>query len=233
MSSSPPRSYIAKYKHEGEEFELFINPDKAYDFMTGKITNPMTALESDEVFRDARKGERQTEEKVRKAFGTNDIYKVAEVILKKGEVPITTEHREKMIEEKRKQVIEIIARNSIDPRTNAPTPPLRIENAFKEARVTIDPFKSAQEQVEAVVKKISPIIPVKFATMKMEVTIPPEYANRSFSLLKQYGMKSDKWLGDGSLSATLEFPAGLQGEFFTKLNNATQGKATTKVLGTQ
>jgi ribosome maturation protein SDO1 len=233
MSSNPPKSYIAKYKHEGEEFELFVNPDKAYDFMVGKITNPMTALESDEVFKDAKKGERQSEDKVKKAFGTNDIYKIAEIILKKGDVPITTEHREKMIEEKRKQIVDIIARNSIDPRTNAPTPVLRIENAFREARVTVDPFKNAQEQVEAVVKKLSPIIPIKFATIKIDVTIPAEYANRSFTMLKQYGMKSDKWLGDGSLSASLEFPAGLQGEFYTKLNNATQGKATTKVIGTQ
>jgi ribosome maturation protein SDO1 len=137
-----------------------------------------------------------------------------------------------MMEEKRKQIVEIIARNSIDPRTNAPTPPLRIENAMREARATVDPFKSAQEQVDAVVKKISPIIPLKFATIKLEVTVPPEYSNRCFSILKQFGMKSDKWLGDGSLSASLEFPAGMQGEFYTKLNNATQGKAVTKVIST-
>jgi ribosome maturation protein SDO1 len=101
---------------------------------------------------------------------------------------------------------------------------------MKEARVSIDPFKNASEQVETIVNKIRPIIPVKFATMKLEVVIPPEYANRCYNLLKQYGLKGEKWLSDGSLSANIEFPAGLQNEFYSRLNNATQGKASTKIV---
>ena len=150
--------------------------------------------------------------------------------MKSGDVPITTEQRAKLTEEKRKQVIEIIARNSIDPRTNAPNPPLRVENAMREARVTIDPFKNASEQIEDIVKKISMIMPIKFTTAKVEVTIPPEYANRSYGVLKRYGLKSDKWLPDGSLQAILEFPAGMQSEFFDRINSATQGKAEVKIL---
>jgi ribosome maturation protein SDO1 len=233
MHPNQQKTFIAKYKVNGDEFEILIDPDKAYDYITGKIPSPTTALESFEVFKDIKKGERPTEEKVKKAFGTTDIAKIAEIILKKGEVPITTERREKLAEEKKKQIIEIIARNSIDPRTNAPTPPLRIENAFKEAKITIDPFKSAQDQVDTVIKKLSPIIPLKFATVIIEVTVPAEYANRSFTTLKQFGLKAEKWLGDGSLSATLEFPAGMQGDFYAKLNNATQGKAITKIVETK
>ena len=86
----------------------------------------------------------------------------------------------------------------------------------------------AQEQVDTVVKKINMILPIKFATAKMEVVIPAEYANRSFGLLKQYGLKSEEWMSDGSLKATLEFPAGLQGEFFEKLNNFTKGSAQSR-----
>jgi ribosome maturation protein SDO1 len=171
-----------------------------------------------------------SEDKIKKAFGTTDIAKIAETMLKHGEVPITTEQRNKLLEEKKRQIIEIIARNSIDPRTNAPNPPLRIENAMREGRVTIDPFKSATDQLDDVVKKISMIMPIKFTTVKMSVTIPPEYANKSFGVLKRYGMKSDQWLGDGSLSATLEFPAGMQTEFFDRINSATQGKAIVKII---
>ncbi len=151
-------------------------------------------------------------------------------MLKKGDVPITTEQRAKMAEEKRKQIVEIISKNSIDPRTNAPNPPLRVENAMKEARVTVDPFKNVSEQVEAIVEKLRPILPLKFATVKIEVIIPPEFANRCFGTLKQYGMKSDEWQGNGSLKAVCEFPAGLQTEFFDKINKATQGKVLTKLL---
>lgn len=224
------KTVIVKYRKDGNEFEILVDSDMAYEYITGRRSDPLTVLEAEEVFKDAKKGDRIADDKIKKAFGTTEIAKIAEIMLKQGEVPITTEQRNKMLEEKRKQIVEIIARNSIDPRTNAPNPPLRIENAMREGRATIDPFKSATDQVEDVVKKISMIMPIKFTTVKMSVIIPPEYSNKSFGVLKRYGMKTDQWLSDGSLSATLEFPAGMQTEFFDRINNATQGKAIVKIL---
>jgi ribosome maturation protein SDO1 len=224
------KTVIVKLNRDGNEFEIFVDADLAYEYITGKRSDPLTVLEAEDIFKDARKGERQSEEKIRKAFGTTELAKVAEAMLKHGEVPITTEQRNKLIEEKRKLIIEIIAKNSIDPRTNAPNPPLRIENAMREAKVSIDPFKGATEQIDDVVKKITMIMPIKFATVRMDVTIPAEYANRSYGTLKKYGLKSEKWLDNGSLNATLEFPAGMQTEFFDRINSATQGKAVVKII---
>ncbi|MGC9099399.1 MAG: ribosome assembly factor SBDS [Candidatus Micrarchaeia archaeon] len=224
------KKVIAKYSVAGEEFEIIVDSDIAYEFITGKRSDPLSALEIDEIFKDANKGERQSKEKIEKAFNTTDLAKIVSTILKNGNVPITTEQRNKLLEEKRKQIIAIISRNSIDPRTNAPLPMQRVENAMEQAKVSIDPFKSASDQVDQIVKKISMIIPIKFAVAKVEVTIPANYANRVYNLLKQYGLKSEKWLNDGSLSAVVEFPAGLQSEFYDKLNSLTQGNAETKLL---
>ncbi len=224
------KTVIAKYSANKDEFEIFVNADLAYDYVIGKIKDPMKVLEVEEIFKDANKGERQSEEHIKKAFGTTDLATVVEHILKKGNVPITTEQRQRLAEEKRKQIVETIAMNAIDPRTNAPTPALRIENAMKEARISIDPFKSAAEQVEGVVDKIRPILPIKFANVKMEVTIPADVSNRCYGTLKQFGLKSEQWLGDGSLQAVVEFPAGLQNDFYQKINNATQGRAVVKII---
>ncbi len=224
------KKVIAKYSVAGEEFEIIVDSDIAYEFITGKRSDPLSALEIDEIFKDANKGERQSKEKIEKAFNTTDLAKIVSTILKNGNVPITTEQRNKLLEEKRKQIIAIISRNSIDPRTNAPLPMQRVENAMEQAKVSIDLFKSASDQVDQIVKKISMIIPIKFAVAKVEVTIPANYANRVYNLLKQYGLKSEKWLNDGSLSAVVEFPAGLQSEFYDKLNSLTQGNAETKLL---
>ncbi|MCL4388152.1 ribosome assembly factor SBDS [Candidatus Marsarchaeota archaeon] len=188
-------------------------------------------LEAEQVFKDARKGERQSDEKIKKVFGTTDLASVVDQILKRGDLPITTEQRAKMLEEKRKQIIDIIARNSIDPRTNAPATALRVENAMKEAKVPIDPFKNANEQVEAVVKKISMLLPIKFTNIKIEVIIPADSVNRCYNTLKQFGLKSEEWMGNGSLKAVVEFPAGMQNELYDKLNKATQGRVETKILG--
>ena len=224
------KTVIAKSSHSGENFEIFVDSDKAYNFITGKLTDPIAVLEAEEIFADANKGERQSQDKIKKIFNTTELPKVVEFILKHGNVPITTEQRNKLLEEKKKQIINIIARNSIDPRTKAPHPPQRIEAAMQEARVSIDPFKGASEQVDEVVKKLSMKLPIKFATMKVEVVIPAEYTNRCYGTLKQYGLKSEEWQSNGSLKCILEFPAGLQGEFFEKINNATKGNVTTKNL---
>jgi ribosome maturation protein SDO1 len=225
------KTVIAKYAVGGKNFEIFVDSDQAYEYISGKRSDPLAALEVDEIFSDANKGERQSAEAVKKAFGTEDRAKIVETILKKGNVPVTTEQRNKMLEEKRKQIITIIATNSIDPRTGAPHPAQRIENAMKEVRVQIDPFKNATEQVDSVVKQLSVRLPIKFATARMDVIIPAEYANRCYGLLKQYGLKSEKWLDNGSLNAEVEFPAGLQGEFFEKLNSFTKGNAIAKKIG--
>jgi len=224
------KKVIAKYSVNGEEFEIFVDADLAYEYITGKRSDPLSVLEVDEIFKDANKGERQSKEKIEKAFNTTDLAKIVAIILKNGNVPITTEQRNKLLEEKKKQIIAIISRNSIDPRTNAPLPMQRVENAMEQAKVSIDPFKSASDQVDQIVKKISIIIPIKFAVAKVEVTVPASYASRVYSLLKQYGLKSEKWLNDGSLLAIVEFPAGLQSEFYDKLNSLTQGNAETKLL---
>lgn len=228
MSSS--KTVIAKYNKNGDQFELLVDADMAYEYITGKRSDPLSVLEAEEVFKDARKGERQNEERMKKAFGTSDIAKITDVILRNGEVPITTEQRNKLLEEKRKQIIDIIAKNSIDPRTNAPNPPLRIENAMKEAKATVDPFRNASEQIDDIVKKINIIMPIKFTTAKVDVIIPAEFANRVYGTLKKFGLKSEQWLGNGSLQATLEFPAGMQNDFFDKINKATQGRAEIKIL---
>jgi len=225
-----PKIVIAKYEYNNERFEIFVDVDLAYDFITGKINDPLKVLDIEEIFKDAKKGDRQKSEKILKAFGTNDILKVSEIILKKGEIPITTEQKAKLLEEKRKQIIEIISRNSIDPRTNAPNPPLRIENAMRQARVTINSFKSANDQIDEIVKKINTLIPIKFTNVKIIATIPPEFSNRCYGLLKHYGLKSEQWLSTGALQATLEFPAGMRLDFFDKINKSTQGKAEIKII---
>ncbi len=226
----PSKTVIAKYSANGEEFELFVNSDLAYEYITGKRTDPLSVLEADDIFKDANKGERQSQEKIKKIFGTTDIKAVAEIILKKGNVPVTTEQRAKLLEEKKKQIISIIARNSIDPRTNAPHTVQRIETAMNEAKISVDPFQNANDQVDAIVKKLTIKLPIKFTTITIEVQISPQFANRCYGTLKQYGLKSEKWLGDGSLSVVVSFPAGLQTEFFDKINNLTAGTAITKIV---
>ena len=222
---------IARYVSHGERFEIVVYPDEALKFKEGKMKDITKVLVYDMVYRDSKKGLRASEDELRRVFGTIDIHRVAEKILKDGELLLTAEQRRKMIEEKRKQVIMFISRNCIDPRTNTPIPPTRIENAMNEAKVSIDPFKSVEEQAMEIVKALRRIIPIKVAKALMAVKIPAQYVGKAYNVLYKMGeIKRESWLPDGTWIAELEIPAGLQPVLIEKVNSLTKGEGEVRLL---
>ncbi len=229
------KSYvIARLEMKGKRFEILVDPDKAFRYINGEKIPIQEILISEEVYKDVKSGDRVSPEVLKKTFGTTDITKIAEVILKKGELQLTAEQRRKIIEAKRRQVINFIARNAIDPQTKLPIPPTRIEAAMKEAKVSIDPYKSIEEEATKVVRAISRVIPIKIARSLIQIKIPPKYSGRAYSVIQKLGeVKSMDWKSDGSLVVELEIPAGMQQEVIDKLNNLTKGELEFKVLYTK
>ena len=228
--TSLDKAIIASYERSGKRFELYVDPDAAYAYLEGRKPDTKNILVADEVYSDAKKAERAKSIDVEKIFGTTDIQKILELILKKGEVQLTTEQRRKKTEEKRKQIIDIIVRESLDPRTKAPHTRLRIESALEQIKTNIDPWKDPREQMQDIVKEMKMIVPLKFEKVKIAVKIGPSFANRCYGTLKNYGIKQEQWASDGSLIAVVEIFGGIQGEFYDKLNKLTNGSVETKIL---
>ncbi len=224
------KAIIASYDREGRHFELFLDPDNAYLYLEGSKKDLKNILVVEEVFEDAKKGERHKAEAIKKAFGTTDIYEILKIMLEKGEVQLTTEQKRRKLEETRKKILGIICMEAIDARTKAPIPIQRLENALEQVRVHIEPFKDPREQVPGIVKLLLPIIPIKFEKINIAVKVPPAHAHRCYGTLKSYGIKKEQWLGDGSLIVVIEIPAGMQGEVFDKLNKQTAGQIETKIV---
>ncbi|MCS7114351.1 MAG: ribosome assembly factor SBDS [Candidatus Bathyarchaeota archaeon] len=222
---------VARITKDNEHFEVLVKPDKALDYRMGKISAITEVLVTETIFSDANKGAKVSEETLRRAFGTTDQLKVADIILKRGTLQLTTEQRRKMIEEKRKQIITFISKNCVDPRTNLPHPPLRIEQAMEQIHYSIDPFKSTEEQAREIVKLLRQVLPLKMEQVSVSVHIPAEYAARVYGTLKAFGtIKREEWRADGSWSGILEMPAGLYGPFLDKIGALTKGNAEAKMI---
>jgi ribosome maturation protein SDO1 len=214
-----------------DHFEILVKPNLALDYKLGKTVAVSQILAIDEIYADASKGTRASVEKLQRLFGTTDPVKVAEEIMRRGELQLTTEQRRQLVEEKRKSIIAFISRNCIDPRTGAPHPPLRIEQALGQIRLSIDPFKSAEEQSKDIIDMLRPLIPIKMEQMRVTVKISAEYAAKAYGAVKSYGVISrEEWQSDGSWAGTLEMPAGLYGPFIEKLGKLTQGTIQSKLL---
>lgn len=221
---------ICRLKKQGLNFEILVDCEKAMSFKHGKASFDESVV-SDDVFKDARRGERAAEANLKSIFGTIEPREVAEIILKDGEVQLTTEYKNKLRDDKKKKIIGLISRNAVDPKTNIPHPPLRIENAMAQAKVNIDEFKPAEQQIQEIVRKINNIIPIAYELRQVQLTIPADVAGRSYGTIKLYStILNENWNSNGSLTVVVEVPAGLQNELFDKLNGIAQGRVESKII---
>jgi len=211
---------------EGDRYEVLVFPDPALNYKMGKQVDPTQVLAIDEVFTDSSRGQRANAEQLKKYFNTEDHAKAALEVLKRGELQLTQEQRLRMTEEKRRQVVTIISKNYVDPKTHLPHPPVRVEQAMLEARVSIDPFKDANEQAKQVIEEIRVIIPLKSERVKLMVKTPAQYAGQAIGVVKVFGeILKEEWGQDGGLSVVLEVPAASQPSLLDRLGTVTKGSA--------
>lgn len=215
-------SIIARLEHGGHKFEVLIDPNAVDRIKEGKI-DIENDIASDQVFKDAKKGEKAGEELLEEVFKSDNIALIVTEIVKKGQIQLTTEQKHKMVEDKRKQIITTISRESINPQTNAPNPPARIEAAMEEAKIHIDPFKPVNEQINSVLKELKVIIPIRMEKVKLALRLKGEAYGRMYGDINKEGtIIKEEWGKNGNWMCVLEVPAGLYGDIISSL--ARKGK---------
>jgi ribosome maturation protein SDO1 len=224
------KAVIARYKRGKKIFEVLVDPEGADLIRSGANAEIEDVLAADEIFADASKGKKATEEDLMSTFSTTDVAEIAGKIIEEGEIQLTTEQRRKKVEEKRKKVVERIAQICINPQTNTPHPPTRIEIALNEAKVHIDPFKSVDELVNEAIKALRPVIPIKIEETTIAIKIPAMYTGQVYEIKRNFSVGQEEWQKDGSYITVVKIPAGMRDELFSFLNRITKGEAETKIV---
>jgi ribosome maturation protein SDO1 len=220
---------IVKLTIGNDRFEILVKPDPALEYKLGKRADLSSVLVSDEIYSDANKGSRVAVDKLTKHFKTSDSNEILKQILLKGELNLTTDQRRKMVEDKRKQIVQYINKNFVDPKTKLPHPVQRIENALEDVRVTVDPFKKAEDQVKSIVDSLRKVLPLKSEMLQLVILIPSSFSSTSYNYIKSSGvLTSEEWLSDGSLKVNIEINAGMKGNFLERIGSLTKGSAQVK-----
>jgi len=228
---SVDEAVICRLKKAGLNFEILVDPYKADEFRKTKKGSLDEIVAIKNVYRDARKADLISTEELQKAFASINIDQIITKILLEGEMQLTTEQRRKMIEEKRTQIADLIAKRAINPQNNLPHPPSRIINAMEQAGVQIDPFADAESQVDKTIKAIKSLLPIKMQRVVIQLTIPPQFAGKVYSSVKRLVNEfEEKWLGDGSLQIIANIPAGIQVELLKLVGDATHGNFRSDIL---
>ena len=221
----------ARLESHGETFEILLDP-RVFDMIKqGKEFDIVEFMAVEEVFKNAGKGTKPAEDKIKEAFGTSDIGDIARRIVEKGEIQITAEQRKEMLEAKRQQVITYISTNAINPQTKTPHPPLRIQMALEEAKFHVDPFKPLDKQIDEAMKLLRPLIPIRFEKSRIAVKINGTDYGRCYDDLIRCGIvEREEWAADGSWIGLMEIPAGMITEITEKLRSKTKGTASVKLI---
>jgi len=209
----------ARLKIKGKQFEISVDLDEALKVKagTGSVNN---ALNSPAIYTDVKRGLAASKDELNAFFDTDNVYEIAEKIMKKGEIQKNQEFRDAEREKRIKQVIDLILRNAVD-QHGRPYTEDRIRKAINEVHFSFD-NKPAEQQMPLLIEKLSKVIPIKIETKKIKLTIPARYSAQVYGMLKDY-KESEEWLANGDLMVVMNIPSGLQIDFYDKLNSVTHG----------
>ncbi|HYA22148.1 MAG TPA: ribosome assembly factor SBDS [Thermoproteota archaeon] len=178
---------LARLDVRGNHFEVLVDSERALDYKLKRTPWSDKILKFEEVFRDYKKGERASRDALLKAFSTDDPRKICKVIIDDGELQVPAHMRRKLLEEKRKTIMVLIARVSIDPQTNTPIPLLRVEQAFDKISIPVDPSKEPIDQLKPIIREMKRILPMKVKEAEIEAEFPPDLITHVRGYLESVG----------------------------------------------
>jgi ribosome maturation protein SDO1 len=223
----------ARLESHGERFEVLVDPDAALaikrDDFDGELEDVIAA---EDVFENASRGDRPAEDALEEVFGTTDPMEIIPEVIKRGEIQITADQRREMQEQKHKQLVNRITRNAVNPQMDdAPHPPERIESALEETDFRVDPMEPVENQVDDALDALRPVIPIRFDTVTVAAHVPPDYAGSAQAKIREFGdLEREEWQPDGSWIGVIEFPAGMQNDFYDLVNEVSSGEAETRII---
>jgi len=217
---------IARIKAKGKTYEISVDFEEAMKVKDGNgaVTS---ALNSNGVYYDVNKGTIASDSDLKDAFGTADIYAVAEQIMKKGDINKPQEFRDAEREKRVVQVIGLVVRNAVD-QHGKPYTEDRIKRAADEVGYNFD-SKPAEVQMKLLVDKLKTVIPIKIEVKRIKLIIPAQYTGQTYGLIQDF-KESENWLSNGDLEVVINIPAGMQLDFYDKLNNVTHGAIVSEEL---
>ncbi len=223
----------ARLESHGERFEVLVDPDAALAIKRGEFEGDLEdVIAAEDVFEDASAGDRPPESALEEVFDTTDPLAVIPEVIREGEIQITADQRREMQEQKRRQLINQITRNAVNPQMDdAPHPPERIESALEETDFRVDPMEPVGSQVDDALDALRPVIPIRFDTVTVAVQLPPDYAGSGQAKVREFGtLEREEWQSNGSWVGVLTFPAGMQNEFYGLANEVSSGEAETQII---
>lgn len=179
---------VVRLKRGGKRFELACYKNRVADYRAKKCRSLDDVLQIPSVFANVSKGELAKKEDIVKAFGTDDLDKVAAHILEQGEVQVSGKEWDAQAAALSKEIAGIIAEKCVNPVTNTPYPPSLIEKAMADIGFAIQPTKAAKQQALELIGALTrrKDFPIARARMRVIIDAPLSFAAEVESIAAGY-----------------------------------------------
>jgi len=179
MSAKPITVRLSKNK---KQFEILTHHGAVEKWRDGKLGWAKVTV-SDEIYKNASKGERYTNKDLEDTFGTSNTEECMQIVAKEGEIQLTTQDRKDKTDENYKQIVNYIHKYYINPKTKQPHPVTHIQAALEQVKFKASFDESIEKQVEMAMKKLIGVLVCKKSAMEGTLIVPTQYIASCYTVI--------------------------------------------------
>lgn len=197
---------VVRMKRGGKRFEIACYKNKVVSWRNKTETDLDEVMQTVNVFTNVSKGAVAKKEDLIQCFGHDDIKKICQEILDKGELQISEKERKTQQESSIKDVATIVSEKCINSETKRPFPVSIIEKSMKQIHFSVNPKKGTKQQALAVIKKLKEVLPIERCMMRLRIITHKRHKDKLGQLA--HGIESQNIEGDGVLEVIMSIDPG-------------------------
>lgn len=175
---------VVRLKKMGKRFEIACYKNKVVNWRNKSEKDIDEVLQTHTIFSNVSKGQVAKKDELTAAFGTDDQLEICKLILEKGDLQVSEKERQAATDQSLKEVSQLIASMVVNPETKRPIPPSAIEKALHELHFSLKPNRNAKQQALEVIPKLSEMIRIERAKMRIRISMPSHEAKITHGRLK-------------------------------------------------
>jgi ribosome maturation protein SDO1 len=182
---------IIKLQKGNENFEILVDVVLAKKYQEKLIKSKQVNINeydfseliaSYDVYSDAKKG--KIAKNLNKVFHNKSNEEIILEIIKNGKISYTKSEIKELHQNLLKKIVSYINLSTINSQTKLKIPTSRIEMLLNEIKFTPDLNKPIEKQIEEIIKKLRPMIPISISSKKLKIIVPAKNTKKIVSFIK-------------------------------------------------
>ncbi|KAI9471678.1 hypothetical protein LPJ78_000609 [Coemansia sp. RSA 989] len=171
---------VVRLRKGGKRFEVACYKNKVTEWRTGVEKDIDEVLQIHQVYMNVSKGEVAKTDVLLKCFKTDDVDKVINEILMKGEQQVSDKERHHQLDNMFRDIATVVVEMCINPNTQQQYTVTMIEKAMSDIHYSVNTNRSAKQQALDVIRQLQEqgTIPIARAQMRVRIVLSAKDGKR-------------------------------------------------------